>query len=460
MAVKDASGNLLVSYSYDALGRRISETPTGGSTRDFYFSAAWQVLEERVGGTARVQYVWSPVYVDALVLRDRDADSNGSLEERLWVQQDANWNVTALVDGSGAVVERYGYDPYGTVTVLTPSWGSRSSSSYGWLYLHQGGRLDTTSGLYEFRFRWYSPSLARWLQPDPLGFGGGGIDFYLVVGDRPVSAVDPSGLQAPAPPPTPVSPPSFGPGGPWITGLGAAGAGEAAAAGAGAGAVVTIAVPVVAIGAAAVITAAWADPDWVIDITGTDFWLPPAPPPGKTVMPPLEFLLTATSLAAGIAVEATATGQPMEEVLGKAIRVIGPGPKDNEQKPKCKFDDGHPPGPYAHLEGTDRVLIEPGRKFTPEQRDRILGENRTIHGGKLKSDDPKDPVQWLDEPLEFDGPLRNTPKPTVTIGGQQFKSEAQVDHIRPREVGGSNSYCNAQVISQTLNILKRDGKAP
>jgi hypothetical protein len=52
------------------------------------------VLEERVasGGTLvpRVQYVWSPVYVDALVLRDRDTNGDGTLDERLWVVQDAN----------------------------------------------------------------------------------------------------------------------------------------------------------------------------------------------------------------------------------------------------------------------------------------------------------------------------------------------------------------------------------
>ena len=38
---------------------------------------------------------------------------SGTLSERLWVQQDDNWNVTALVNGSGGVEERYAYDPYG-----------------------------------------------------------------------------------------------------------------------------------------------------------------------------------------------------------------------------------------------------------------------------------------------------------------------------------------------------------
>ncbi len=52
----------------------------------------------------------SEVYVDALVLRD---SGTGALNQRVWVQQDADWNVTALVNGSGSGVERDAYHPYG-----------------------------------------------------------------------------------------------------------------------------------------------------------------------------------------------------------------------------------------------------------------------------------------------------------------------------------------------------------
>src|SRR5262245_60103272 len=55
---------------------------------------------------AERQYVWSPMYVDALICRDRDTDGNGTMDERLYVQQDANWNVTAVISTSGSVQER------------------------------------------------------------------------------------------------------------------------------------------------------------------------------------------------------------------------------------------------------------------------------------------------------------------------------------------------------------------
>jgi YD repeat-containing protein len=83
-----------LTHVYDALNRRVKET--GSVTTDLYYSSGWQVLEEQEAGAVKRQYVWSPVYVDALIARDRDTDSNGSLEERLYAQHDANFNVTAF----------------------------------------------------------------------------------------------------------------------------------------------------------------------------------------------------------------------------------------------------------------------------------------------------------------------------------------------------------------------------
>jgi RHS repeat-associated protein len=171
VAVKNAAGSsTIATYVYDAVNRRISESPTGGTASEQYYSANWQVLEEREGGTAKRQYVWSPVFVDALVLRDRDADNDGShtLEERLYAQQDANFNVTAVMNTSGAVQERYLYDPYGARTVSDASYGSRGGSSYAWEYGHQGLRHDVATGLVYNRRRMLLPDLGRFIQVDPL----------------------------------------------------------------------------------------------------------------------------------------------------------------------------------------------------------------------------------------------------------------------------------------------------
>ncbi|HZU37483.1 MAG TPA: RHS repeat-associated core domain-containing protein, partial [Gemmataceae bacterium] len=181
------NGTTIASYSVDGLGRRATENE-GGTLTDVYFSTQWQVVEEDVSGSMTNQYVWSPVYVNAMVERDTPT-------QRLYVQQDANWNVTALVSISGTVLERYVYDPYGGVTYLTASWGSQSGSNYGWHYLFQGGRLDPATGLYDFQRRDYCSSLSRWSERDPIGFGAGDSNLYRVVNDRPGCETDPSGME-------------------------------------------------------------------------------------------------------------------------------------------------------------------------------------------------------------------------------------------------------------------------
>ncbi|MEM4725230.1 MAG: RHS repeat-associated core domain-containing protein [Candidatus Hadarchaeum sp.] len=108
------------------------------------------------------------------MLRERDSNCGSSLDARLWVVQDANYNVVAIFDNSGNVVERYVYDPFGQVTILDADFNPKSGGSdYAWLYLHQGGRFDSVSGLYHFRYRDYSPTLARWTRLDPIRYAAG-----------------------------------------------------------------------------------------------------------------------------------------------------------------------------------------------------------------------------------------------------------------------------------------------
>lgn len=204
VTVKNASNVTVATYAYDAASRRISTQEA--SSRELYYSSSWQVLEERTtAGATAAQQVWGLAYVDALVLRDADADgssgtgslgkSASGLEQRLYAQQDANHNVTSLTtyNGTAAVVqERYQYDPYGAATFLDGVWGARGSSSYGWLYLFQGGRYSASTGLTNFRNRDLSATLGRWLTADPMGYVDG-MNLYEFVASMPASATDPSG---------------------------------------------------------------------------------------------------------------------------------------------------------------------------------------------------------------------------------------------------------------------------
>jgi 5-methylcytosine-specific restriction endonuclease McrA len=76
-----------------------------------------------------------------------------------------------------------------------------------------------------------------------------------------------------------------------------------------------------------------------------------------------------------------------------------------------------------------------------KQRDRILQANKDRHGGMLISDDIADPNREL---------IEKAPR----SGAGTRRKLAVVDHIKPFTKGGSNSYCNARVISQQQNSRK------
>ncbi len=104
--------------------------------------------------------------------------------DRIYVQQDANYNSTSITSAWGNVLERYIEDTYGKVTILNGAadkdsgvvqWSTDADniSDLGLVYLHQGGRYDPITGLTHFRNRDYSMMLGRWMQQDPAGYVDG-----------------------------------------------------------------------------------------------------------------------------------------------------------------------------------------------------------------------------------------------------------------------------------------------
>ncbi|MEZ5942930.1 MAG: RHS repeat-associated core domain-containing protein [Planctomycetaceae bacterium] len=187
--------NTLQENEYDGRGFRVVKKAYSGGTLDqtrhYYFSNSWQVLEERVDAstTPDRHYVWGIRYIDDLILRDRTTTS--TLDERLYAMQDGNWNVTTVANASGTVQERYEYDPYGNTTFLSPTFASRSASDYDWETLYAGYRWDSDVGLFQVRFRWYSPVMGTWTKRDSIPQ----VNRYLYSSSMPVKRLDPLGLQ-------------------------------------------------------------------------------------------------------------------------------------------------------------------------------------------------------------------------------------------------------------------------
>jgi len=213
----DNKDTLLVKYQYDGLNRRIAKLiPSGESNwarTDYYYNESWQCLEERAETVAgetipadedhvKVQYVWDLRYIDAPVLRWRDTGGDPDLDETLYYCQDANMNVTALVEPDGDVAERYVYDPYGSLVhdangnllVHSADWSSTVTwpNSRKNEILFGGYRLDPETALYHVRHRMYHPTLGRWLQRDPIGYADG-MGLYEYVGGCTTTETDPLG---------------------------------------------------------------------------------------------------------------------------------------------------------------------------------------------------------------------------------------------------------------------------
>jgi len=215
-----ADDDVLAEYRYDGLHRWIRKFVPNESNWDvteFYYNTNWQVLEVHddvktrtgtplaepaVADDIYCQYIWDLRYIDAVVVRDRDADDNAGtgiygkassgLEERLYYTNDANFNVTALVGTDGNVKQRFEYTPYGEVTELDPDFTSYSGSDYDVQVLYAGYRHDDETGLYHVRNRYHHPTLGTWITRDPIGYADG-MNLYQYVASNPTVATDPSG---------------------------------------------------------------------------------------------------------------------------------------------------------------------------------------------------------------------------------------------------------------------------
>jgi len=156
-----------------------------------------------VATAVKVQWLWDIRYIDAPVLRWRDTGGDPDLDETLYYCNDANMNVTALVNTSGAVVERYMYDPYGKPTFLKADWTLQDGdaqhpagtiSAYANEILYCGYRWNPETGAYDVRHRVYWWHLGRWGQWDEIGYGDD-INLYLYGRDNPATSVDPEGTR-------------------------------------------------------------------------------------------------------------------------------------------------------------------------------------------------------------------------------------------------------------------------
>ena len=209
------------SYSYDNNGNTTSKTDSTGAT-NYTWDFENRLTQVTLPGTGRTEsYRYDPfgrriqkvfaqnsTTTTTNYLYDGDnaietVDQNGSEVSKLAQGQNID---EPLAESASGATSFYEQDGLGSVTSLTNSAGAVAQSytydSFGNTtnssgnivnpFRYTGRDFDSETGLYYYRARYYDPSTARFLSEDPSAFIGG-VDFYRYVRNDPIGLNDPTG---------------------------------------------------------------------------------------------------------------------------------------------------------------------------------------------------------------------------------------------------------------------------
>jgi RHS repeat-associated protein len=215
---------LITDFVYDGLGRlrkrleyheAFSERPSGDSpgrgwvldSETHYIYDGNRVIQERDGNNnPRVSYTRAPDLSG--IWRGSSAGSEslegaggiggllarshgyalGNWTAHNFYHPDGNGNITYLVDSSQGLAASYRYDPFGNTLA---SSGPLADAN---VYRFSSKECHVNSGMYYYLYRFYDPSVQRWLTRDPIEEMGG-LNLYGFASNSPITQTDPAGLE-------------------------------------------------------------------------------------------------------------------------------------------------------------------------------------------------------------------------------------------------------------------------
>jgi RHS repeat-associated protein len=167
-----------VSFSYDPLGRRIKKVSSAG-TSVFAYDGDNLIEETNSSGTVVARYSQTTDSLDEPLAVLRGGTTS-------YYNADGLGTITSLSNGAGSLAQTYTFDSFGKQTA--------SSGSLTNPFQYAGRELDSETALYYMRARYFDPGSGRFINEDPIMFGGGR-NFYAYTGNSPVVFADPSGLN-------------------------------------------------------------------------------------------------------------------------------------------------------------------------------------------------------------------------------------------------------------------------
>ena len=176
-----SDGTNTISYTYDADGLRTSKTVNG--VEHTYYYAGGKLLRESFDSNTLDFFYDSNGNAYALKY-------NGIL---YYYITNLQGDVMSIVDGQGAVVASYNYDPYGNLISDEPA-----ENTVGHLnpLRYRGYYYDSESELYYLQSRYYDPEIGRFLNADGFVSTGQGVlgnNMFAYCGNDPIVRLDTDG---------------------------------------------------------------------------------------------------------------------------------------------------------------------------------------------------------------------------------------------------------------------------